>query len=78
MGKIKELTKEEKEELLPLGVKKFVIEKGSSYSWYSFVYKDSYLFTLDKFGASGKTEEVNSFYGFTKEEISLKIEALLK
>jgi transketolase len=72
------LTKEEKAELLPLGVKKFVIEKGSSYSWYSFVYKDSYLFTLDKFGASGKTEEVNSFYGFTKEEISLKIEALLK
>ena len=72
------LTKEEKEELLPLGIKKFVIEKGSSYSWYSFVYKDSYLFTLDKFGASGKTEEVNSFYGFTKEEISLKIEALLK
>ena len=72
------LPKEEKEELLPLGVKKFVIEKGSSYSWYSFVYKDSYLFTLDKFGASGKTEEVNSFYGFTKEEISLKIEALLK
>ena len=72
------LIKEEKEELLPLGVKKFVIEKGSSYSWYSFVYKDSYLFTLDKFGASGKTEEVNSFYGFTKEEISLKIEALLK
>lgn len=72
------LTKEEKEELLPLGVKKFVIEKGSSYSWYSFVYKDSYLFTLDKFGASGKTEEVNSFYGFTKEEISLKIETLLK
>ena len=72
------LTKEEKEELLPLGVKKFVIEKESSYSWYSFVYKDSYLFTLDKFGASGKTEEVNSFYGFTKEEISLKIEALLK
>jgi len=72
------LTTEEKEELLPLGVKKFVIEKGSSYSWYSFVYKDSYLFTLDKFGSSGKTEEVNSFYGFTKEEISLKIEALLK
>lgn len=72
------LIKEEKEELLPLGVKKFVIEKGSSYSWYSFVYKDSYLFTLDKFGASGKMEEVNSFYGFTKEEISLKIEALLK
>ena len=72
------LTKEEKEELLHLGVKKFVIEKESSYSWYSFVYKDSYLFTLDKFGASGKTEEVNSFYGFTKEEISLKIEALLK
>lgn len=72
------LTAEEKEELFPVGAKKFVIEKGSSYSWYSFVYKDSYLFTLDKFGASGTKEEVDSFYGFTKEEISLKIEALLK
>jgi len=72
------LPTEEKEELFPIGAKKFVIEKGSSYSWYSFVYKDSYLFTLDKFGASGTKEEVDSFYGFTKEEISLKIEALLK
>lgn len=72
------LTAEEKEELFPVGAKKFVIEKGSSYSWYSFVYKDSYLFTLDKFGTSGTKEEVDSFYGFTKEEISLKIEALLK
>ena len=72
------LTAEEKEEFFPVGAKKFVIEKGSSYSWYSFVYKDSYLFTLDKFGTSGTKEEVDSFYGFTKEEISLKIEALLK
>ena len=72
------LSKEEKEELLPLGIKKFVIEKGSGYSWYQFVYKDNYLFTLDRFGASGKVEEINSFYGFTKEEISLKIESLLK
>lgn len=72
------LTAEEKEELFPVGAKKFVIEKGSSYSWYSFVYKDSYLFTLDKFGTSGTKEEVDSFYGFTKEEISLRIEALLK
>lgn len=72
------LTAEEKEELFPVGAKKFVIEKGSSYSWYSFVYKDSYLFTLDKFGTSGTKGEVDSFYGFTKEEISLKIEALLK
>ena len=72
------LTAEEKEELFPVGAKKFVIEKGSSYSWYSFVYKHSYLFTLDKFGTSGTKEEVDSFYGFTKEEISLKIEALLK
>ena len=72
------LTAEEKEELFPVGAKKFVIEKGSSYSWYSFVYKDSYLFTLDKFGTSVTKEEVDSFYGFTKEEISLNIESLLK
>ncbi len=55
-----------------------LLKKGSSYSWYSFVYVKDYLFTLDKFGTSGSKEEVDSFYGFTKEEISLKIEALLK
>ena len=66
------------EQLLPAGIKKFVIERSSSYSWYEFVYNDNYLFTVDTFGASGSKQALDEAFGFTKEAISLKIEELLK
>ena len=72
------LSKEEQEELLPVGIKKFIIEKSSSYSWHQFAYNDNYLFTVDNFGYSGKVDDINKKIGFTKEEISLKIEAIIK
>ncbi len=78
MERYEKLEDKKKEELLPIGIKKFVIEKSSSYSWYFFTYNDSYLFTQDVFGLSGKKEDVEKEFHFTKEEISLAIEALLK
>lgn len=72
------LTKEEKEELLPIGIKKFIIEKSSSYSWYQFAYNNNYLFTVNNFGVSGKASDINNKYNFTKEYISLKIEEIIK
>ena len=72
------LTKEEKEELLPIGKKKFIIEKSSSYSWYQFAYNNNYLFTIDNFGLSGKAGDINNKFNFTKEYISLKIEEIIK
>lgn len=72
------LDKEQQEILLPAGIKKFVIERSSSYSWYEFVYNKNYLFTVDTFGASGKKEAIDEKFGFTKEKISLEIESLLK
>lgn len=72
------LTKEEKEELLPIGIKKFIIEKSSSYSWYQFAYNNNYLFTVNNFGVSGKASDINNKYNFTKEHISLKIEKIIK
>ena len=72
------LSKEEQEEILPVGIKKFIIEKSSSYSWHQFAYNDNYLFTVDNFGYSGKVDDINKKMGFTKEEISLKIEAIIK
>lgn len=67
-----------KEEILPFGVKKFVIEASSSYSWHEFVYNDKYLITVDKFGLSGDKDDVLDEFGFTKEKILEKIENLLK
>ncbi len=71
------LPKEEKEKLFPVGVKKFVIEKSSSYSWYQFVYDQKYLFTQDCFGASGSLTELDEAYGFKVSQLEEKIEKLL-
>lgn len=67
-----------KEEILPLGVKKIVIETSSSFSWNKLVYNDKYLITLDKFGASGKYQDVLKKYGFDATSLEEKIEKLLK
>lgn len=69
---------EYKQEILPLGTKTFVIEPSSSYSWNQFVYNDKYLITLDKFGKSGSKEEICKQYGFSVDDITTKIENLLK
>lgn len=69
---------EYKQEILPLGTKTFVIEPSSSYSWNQFVYNDKYLITLDKFGKSGSKEEICKQYGFNVDDITTKIENLLK
>lgn len=72
------LEKEKQEELFPVGIKKFVLEKSSSYSWYEFVHNKNYLFTIDCFGASGTKEQLDEKYGFTKEAIADQMEQLLK
>ena len=65
-------------DLIPEFAKTFVIEAGSSYSWYKYVKNPIYLTTVDDFGASGKRSDVMDRYGFTKEEITEKIIELLK
>lgn len=67
-----------KDKILPLGVKTFVIEPSSSYSWHEFVYNDKYLITLDEFGVNGDKDEILKKFGFTKEKIEEKIINLLK
>ncbi len=67
-----------KENLLPLGVKTFVIEASSSYSWYEFVYNKKYLITLDQFGHSAKREDLEKEFSFDLESVLTHIENLLK
>ncbi len=66
-----------RDEILPFGVKIFVIEASSSYSWYEFVYNEKYLITVDQFGYSAAKEDVLNEFSFTKEKITEKIENLL-
>ena len=67
-----------KEELLPLGVKTFVIEASSSYSWHEFVYNDKYLINMNRFGSSASKDDLYHSYGFDVDSVVTKIENLLK
>lgn len=66
------------EEVLPVSIKKAVLEKGSSYSWYRYVYSKKYLFTIDSFGASGTKEDVVKKYEMDFESLESKLLDLFK
>ena len=67
-----------KEALLPMGIKRIVIESGTSYGWHQFVYNDKYLITLDNYGVSGTRDEVLSYCNFMYTDIKERILKLLK
>ena len=66
------------EEVLPVEIRKIVVEASSSYSWNKLIFNSKYLITLDEFGASGKKEDVYKKYGFDVDSLEEKIESLLK
>lgn len=69
---------EYKEEILPVEVRKIVVEASSSFSWNRLVYNSKYLITLDQFGSSGPSSDVYKKYGFDALSLEEKIDNLLK
>ena len=68
---------EYKEQILPIGIRKIVIEASSAYSWYPVVFNPNYLITLDEYGCSGKKDDVYKKYGFDIDTLEEKVEKLL-
>ncbi len=66
------------QEVLPVEVRKIVIEAASSLSWNSIVFNKKYLITLDEFGTSAKKDDIYKKYGFDIDSLEEKIESLLK
>ena len=66
------------ENVLPVEVRKIVVEASSSYSWNKLIYNSKYLITQDNFGASGKKNDVYKKFGFDVDTLEEKIESLLK
>ena len=66
------------ESVLPVEIKKIVIEAASSLSWHSLIFNSKYLITLDNFGASGKKDDVYKKFGFDIDTLEEKVETLLK
>lgn len=78
MEKYLAMNDEYKEKILPVGVRKIVIEAGISMPWNRIVFNDKYLITLDKFGLSGSREDVYKKFGFDVDSLEEKVENLLK
>lgn len=66
------------ESILPVEIRKIVVEASSQYSWNKLIYNSKYLITLDEFGASGSKEEIYIKFGFDVDSLEEKIENLLK
>ena len=62
-----------KEEILPKNVKKVSIEMASTFGWSEFTGDDGLNIGIDRFGISGKGEEVQEELGFCVEKIKEKI-----
>ena len=70
--------KEYKEQILPLGYKKFVIEAGSKFGWEGYVYNENYLFTVNEFGVSGPRDQVLQYLKFDYNTIEDGIYKLMR
>ncbi len=66
------------DDVLPVEVRKIVIEAGSKFAWNSLIFNDKYIITLNDFGASGKKDDVYKKFGFDVDSLEEKIENLLK
>ncbi len=78
LGRFLKQSDEYIENILPVEVRKIVVEAGSSYSWNKLIFNQKYLITLDTFGTSGKCSDVYKKYGFDAASLEEKIEELLK
>ena len=65
------------EQLLPKDIPTFVIEAGSSLIWNRFATRPEYIFGINRFGMSGKSEDVAKYLKFDKATILASITSFL-
>lgn len=78
LGRFLSQAEEYIEEILPVEIRKIVVEASSSFSWNQLIYNKKYLITQDNFGTSAKKDDIYKEYGFDIESLEAKIEELLK
>lgn len=66
------------ESILPVEIRKIAVESSPSASWTSLIFNEKYIISQEKFGSSGKFEDVYKKYGFDSDSLEEKIENLLK
>lgn len=69
---------EYKNEILPIGVKKIVLEASNTIGLEQFVYGEKNLINLKTFGVSGKKEDVLKYMNFDYETVKNRVRDLIK
>jgi len=59
-------SKEYKENIIPKNIKKMSLEAGSTLGWYKYA---EYVYGIDRFGESGKMNDIKKYFEFTVEKI---------
>lgn len=71
-------SKEYIESVLPVEIRKVVVEASPSYSWNCLIFNDKYIISQEEYGTSGKWQDVYKKFGFDAKSLEEKIEKLLK
>ena len=66
------------ESILPVEVRKIVIEASTTYLWSRLVFNSKYIIGLNEFGLSGSKKDIYKHFGFDVESLEEKVESLLK
>jgi transketolase len=68
-----------REAVLPPAVtRRLAVEAAATQTWWRYVGLEGRVLGLDRFGASGKAQDLFPHFGFTADNVSQEIEKLLK
>ena len=66
------------ESIIPVEIRKIVVEAGTTYIWSRLVFNSKYIIGLNNYGYSGSKDDIYKEVGFDIDSLEEKIENLLK
>lgn len=66
------------ESIIPVEIRKIVIEASTTYIWSRLVFNSKYIIGLSEYGLSGSKKDLYEHFGFDVKAIEEKVENLLK
>ena len=63
--------------ILPKGIKTIILEASSSFGWHQFTHDNKYLLTIDHFGFSGSSLDVETRLNYNYDQLKQRVKDLL-
>ncbi|HOP62922.1 MAG TPA: transketolase [Spirochaetota bacterium] len=72
-----EQSEDYRKSILPVNVKKAVVEAGIRMGWEKYAGEDALFITVDEFGRSAPADDIADYFGFTPEKIAERVRKYL-